>query len=327
MPTIRKSVRFDETVAVAYTFDGSVYDRTSMSVAFLGPVEVAELIAMRLEMNDALRRLTRTNHPLSKDSCLHGTRSSLLTTKLNMLSMASAGKTKQSPRVLSAASSLAAATEHRAAEIWKEKQMKTLSIGHHGEGLGAVSMTRQGLIGSPTRSSHLTGVGSVKSSSFDSESLLGCGYATPGLCSAPSSPSADSVSSITSTYYDGSRMHDEHGGSRHARRKISLSSDAPLVPDWIMMLGGGQDQDTGVPQSSWFMDEPITMNSNKVKRKQQDFGPIGSLRPRGRMPSDNLCETKFDSEYSQFGGSSGYLYNFYKCQSINEGNRGQGLYD
>ncbi|KAI8841095.1 hypothetical protein BJ741DRAFT_17718 [Chytriomyces cf. hyalinus JEL632] len=325
MPTIRKSVKFDETVAVAYTFDGSVYDRTSMSVAFLGPVEVAELIAMRLEMNDALRRLARTNHLVSKDSSLHGTRS-LLTTKLNMLSMATAGKTKQPPRVLSTTSSLAAATEHRAAEIWKGKQMKTLSIGHS-EGFGAVSMTRLAVIGSPTRSNHLTGVGSVKSSSFDSESLLGCGYATPGLCSAPSSPSADSVSSITSTYYDGSRMHDEHGGSRHARRKISLSSDAPLVPDWIMMLGGGQDQDTGVPQSSWFMDEPITMNSNKVKRKQQDFGPIGSLRPRGRMSLDNLCETKFDSEYSQFGGSSGYLYNFYKCQSANEGNRGQGLYN
>ncbi|KAJ3241849.1 hypothetical protein HDU81_009711 [Chytriomyces hyalinus] len=327
MPTIRKSVKFDETVAVAYTFDGSVYDRTSMSVAFLGPAEVAELIAMRLEMNDALRRLARTNHPINnKDASLHGTRS-ILTTKLNMLSMASAGKTKQSPRVLSAASSLAAVTEHRAAEIWKGQQMKTLSIGH-GEGIGAVSMTRLAVIGSPTRSCHLSGVGGVKSSSFDSESLHGCGYATPGLCSAPSSPSADSVSSITSTYYDGSRMQDEHGGYRHARRKISLSNDAPLVPDWIMMLGGGQDQDTGgVPQSSWFMDEPITMNSNKVKRKQQDFGPIGSLRPRGRMPSDNLFETKFDSEYSQFGGSSGYLYNFYKCQSTNEGSRGQGLYD
>ncbi|KAJ3265813.1 hypothetical protein HDU77_003834 [Chytriomyces hyalinus] len=310
-PTMRKSVTFDETVAVAYTYDGSVYDRSSTCVTLLSPIDVAELISMRIEMNDALRRLTRMNH-LMKATPPQSTRS-ILTAKLNLLSMANAGKANQSPQALSLS-----VAEHRAAETWKGNRGENLSINKIG-GHSAVSMSRLAVIGSPTRSSSLAGVGGIKRGSLDSpsnESVPGGGsLATPALCSAPSSPSADSVSSISSAFYDGGKLTEDIARCQ-PRQDRSSFKDASLVPDWILMLNGGQDYDHSAPQSSWFKEDAGLMKTSDTgtKSRQQDFGPIGPLRPRNCVMGDTLNDTAKGTEYSQFGSSPGYLNNFYQCQ-------------
>ncbi|KAI8819070.1 hypothetical protein BJ741DRAFT_177473 [Chytriomyces cf. hyalinus JEL632] len=308
---MRKSVTFDETVAVAYTYDGSVYDRSSTCVAFLSPLDVAELISMRIEMNDALRRLTRMNHLMKANPTPPQSTRSILTARLNMLSMANAGKANQSPHALPPS-----VAEHRAAEIWKGNKAENLSINKIG-GHGAVSMSRLAVIGSPTRPSSLTGVGGIKSGSLESlsnESVPGSGsLATPALCSAPSSPSADSVSSISSIFYDGSTLTEDIARCQ-PRQDRSSFKDALLVPDWILMLNGGHDYDHSAPQSSWFKEDASSLKTNATKSRQQDFGPIGSLRPRNCMTGDTLNDSANGTEYSQFGSSPGYLNNFYQCQ-------------
>ncbi|KAJ3235837.1 hypothetical protein HDU81_011416 [Chytriomyces hyalinus] len=310
---MRKSVTFDETVAVAYTYNGSVYDRSSTCVASLSPIDVAELISMRIEMNDALRRVTRLSHLKNANPTPPHSNQSILTARLTMLSMANAGKVIQSPHALSST-----VADHRAAEIRKGNKAENLSINKIG-GHGAVSMSRLAVIGSPTRSSSLTGVGGIKSGSLDSlsnESVLGsCSLVTPALCSAPSSPSADSVSSLSSAFYDGGELTEEIARCQ-PRRDMSSFEDALLVPDWILMLNGGHEYGHSPPQSSWFTEDASSMKSSATgtKSRQQDFGPIGSLRPRNCMTRDTLHDTVNGAEYSQFGSSSGYLNSFYQRQ-------------
>ncbi|KAJ3295861.1 hypothetical protein HDU79_008213 [Rhizoclosmatium sp. JEL0117] len=258
---MRKSVSFDNIVVVGHTHDADNYDRTSTPPRSLTPNEMGELFMMRARMNQITALLNSKRMAIERQAAIlraQSAPSSFLPirqpqNRIRPPSPPSYHQSTSPPR-------------HNDAQ-WPRRKPVDLTC-----------MTR-----SPPRS--YSNIPTDNHHHQDTSSFSG--DRTPYLSSAPSSPSADSVSSITSAFVD----------TGYPDSETSFSHESALFDDILPPPAPPSGSTAQVP----------------VPAAKKGFGAIGSSRPS--VVKENTVVPQAD-EYSPFGGSSGFLYTFYKYQGL-----------
>ncbi|KAI8614994.1 hypothetical protein BC830DRAFT_337848 [Chytriomyces sp. MP71] len=122
----------------------------------------------------------------------------------------------------------------------------------------------------------------------------------PALCSAPSSPSADSVSSVTSALYEGWWAEESAGMIRRGVAGGGMKG----------LFDAGVSTSTPAAAAAVTVAAPVTC---ELKKGGCGFGAVGSSRLRRGLATQELRQMEgVDDGYSVFGGTKGFLFDFYK---------------
>ncbi|KAI9350229.1 hypothetical protein BDR26DRAFT_580087 [Obelidium mucronatum] len=263
---MRKSVSFDNTVVVGHTFDAASYDRSTQPPSPLSAGDIFELKELRVQMVQITAFLTQKRNSIEREL----KRKSFMPIAPPLHRVTSHDASTLISRY---GTSPPRQTTHQPQEAWTRRRPTDLRVDP------LTAMTRNVIVGSPTRSGGYLG------------------DMPPYLSSAPSSPSADSVSSVASAFWDN-----------------STTSAHTIDNDVVDVLGSIYDDASEAP--------PLPA------KPRREFGAIGT-RPRATSTeeahaaggslyfsasADSSNHSLDESEYSQFGGSKGFLHSFYKSQ-------------